>query len=191
MLDELLAHPGVEERLELRSSIGLLAIHGGSLERDTDAIAAEAASSSSASLYAVLQPEDLRWHIPSKLVDPAHSPALARFVDHVDAAISIHGYGRRGLFTTVLLGGRNRELAGHLADHLRAALPGYRVVDDLDAIPPELRGVHPDNPVNRPAAHGVQVELPPRVRNQGPNADPAARDALVAALAEAVRATAG
>ena len=32
--------------------------------------------------------------------------------------------------------------------------PGYEVVDDLDAIPPELRGVHPANPVNRCAGGG-------------------------------------
>jgi len=190
MLDRLLAHDGVEERLELRSAIGFLAVHGGSLERDTDRIAAEAAAAAGASLYAVLQPDDLRWHIPSTRIDPAQSPALARFVDHVTAAVSIHGYGRQGMFTTVLLGGRNRDLAGHLAGHLRAALPDYEVVDDLDAIPAALRGVHPDNPVNRPAAQGVQVELPPRIRGQGPNADPGARQALVGALAEAVRARA-
>lgn len=190
MLDRLLAHDGVEERLELRSAVGFLAVHGGSLERDTDRIAAEAAAAAGASLYAVLQPDDLRWHIPSTRIDPAQSPALARFVDHVTAAVSIHGYGRQGMFTTVLLGGRNRDLAGHLAGHLRAALPDYEVVDDLDAIPAALRGVHPDNPVNRPAAQGVQVELPPRIRGQGPNADPGARQALVGALAEAVRARA-
>lgn len=191
MLDRLLAHDGVEERLELRSAVGFLAVHGGSLERDTDRIAAEAAAAAGASLYAVLQPDDLRWHIPSTRIDPAQSPALARFVDHVTAAVSIHGYGRQAMFTTVLLGGRNRDLAGHLAGHLRAALPAYEVVDDLDAIPAALRGVHPDNPVNRPAAQGVQVELPPRIRGQGPHADPGARQALVGALAEAVRATAG
>ena len=53
-------------------------------------------------------------------------------------------------------------LAAHLAGHLRTALPGYEVVDDLDAIPPELRGVHRANPVNRAALGGVQLELPPR-----------------------------
>ena len=39
MLAELLAHDGVEEHLELRSTIGFLALHGGSLERETDCIA--------------------------------------------------------------------------------------------------------------------------------------------------------
>ena len=40
----------------------------------------------------------------------------------------------------------------------------YRVVDDVGAMPSTLRGLHPDNPVNRPPGGGVQVELPPSVR---------------------------
>jgi phage replication-related protein YjqB (UPF0714/DUF867 family) len=55
-----------------------------------------------------------------------------------------------------------------LATALRDALPDYDVVDELDAIPERLRGVHPDNPVNRVGGGGVQLELPPRVRGLGP-----------------------
>jgi phage replication-related protein YjqB (UPF0714/DUF867 family) len=75
-----------------------------------------------------------------------------------------------------------------VAGHLRAALPGYTIEDDLEAIPQPLRGQHPDNPVNRSAGSGVQIELPPRIRLQGPNADAAARAALVDGLVAAVRA---
>ena len=143
---------------------------------------------SGASLYALCQPDDLRWHIPSVQMDPADSPALGRFLAHVDVVLSVHGYGRDGLFTTLLLGGGDRSLAAHVAGHLRAALPGYTVEDDLAAIPKPLRGLHPDNPVNRTGGGGVQIELPPRIRLQGPNADPAARQALVAGLAAAASA---
>jgi phage replication-related protein YjqB (UPF0714/DUF867 family) len=102
-------------------------------------------------------------------VTPADSPALAAFLDHVQVTVALHGYGREGLWTTLLAGGGNRQLAAHVATHLRTALPeGYEVVDDLAAIPPELRGVHPDNPVNRCAHGGVQLELPPRVRSRTP-----------------------
>jgi phage replication-related protein YjqB (UPF0714/DUF867 family) len=188
VLAELLAHDGVEEHLELRSTIGFLALHGGSLERETDCIAVEAASRSDASLYALCQPDDLRWHIPSVQMDPAESPALGRFLGHVDVVLSVHGYGRDGLFTTLLLGGGDRSLAGHVARHLRAALPGYTVAADLADIPKALRGLHPDNPVNRTRGGGVQIELPPRIRLQGPNADPVAREALVAGLAAAASA---
>ena len=77
------------------SSVGFMAIHGGSLEEATDEIAAEAADISGASLYAVLLPPDLWWHIPSRLVSPEASPRLAAFLDHIELAISVHGFGRQ------------------------------------------------------------------------------------------------
>lgn len=191
---ELLRHPGVRERCELRSPFGVMAFHGGSLEQTTDVIADHVADRSGASLYTVVQPPDLRWHIPSKLVDPAASPALQGFVDHVETAIALHGYGRAGRFTTLLVGGRNRDLAAHVRTVLGRHLDGYEVVDDLDAIPVELRGLHPDNPVNRLRAAGVQLELPPRVRGLGPfwadHDEPGLTphtQALIAGLDEAVR----
>jgi phage replication-related protein YjqB (UPF0714/DUF867 family) len=165
---ELLAHEGVEEDLELRSRFGFLAFHGGNLEVGTDVVAARAAEAAGASLYAVRQPDGLRWHVPSIEVTPDESDSLGAFLDHVDVAVALHGYGREGMWTTLLLGGSHRELAAHVAEHLRAALPGYEVVDDLPAIPPELRGVHRANPVNRCRLGGVQVELPPRVRSWTP-----------------------
>ncbi len=165
---ELLAHEGVEEDLELRSRFGFLAFHGGNLEVGTDVVAARAAEAAGASLYAVRQPDGLRWHVPSIEVTPDESDSLGAFLDHVDVAVALHGYGREGMWTTVLLGGSHRELATHVAGHLRTALPGYEVVDDLAAIPPELRGVHRANPVNRCRLGGVQVELPPRVRSWTP-----------------------
>jgi len=165
---ELLAHDGVEEDVELRSTFGFMAFHGGNLEAGTDLVAAAAASAAGASLYAVRQPPSLRWHLPSIEVTPEDSLALASFLDHVDVAVAVHGFGRHGLWTTLLLGGRNRPLATHLAEHLRASLHGYTVIDDLDQIPRELHGVHRSNPVNGGRHGGVQLELPPRVRTHGP-----------------------
>jgi phage replication-related protein YjqB (UPF0714/DUF867 family) len=191
MFARLLAHPGVRQELELRSTFGFLAFHGGSLERFTDRIAAAAAREAGASYYGVVQPPEFRWHIPSSRVDPASSDELAAFLDHVDVAVAVHGFGRAGLFTSLLVGGGNRALARHVGDGLRRHLGHYDVVDDLDAVPADLRGLHPDNPVNRPADGGVQLELPPRVRGMGPywhdweRGDNPHRDALVAALSEA------
>ncbi len=166
---ELLAHEGVVEDLALRSRFGFLAFHGGNLEVGTDVVAALAAAEAGASLYAVRQPDGLRWHVPSIEVTPEESPDLAAFLGHVDVAVALHGYGRDDMWTTVLAGGGNRDLAAHVAGHLRTTLPdGYIVVDDLDAIPAELRGVHRANPVNRCAHGGVQLELPPRVRSRTP-----------------------
>jgi phage replication-related protein YjqB (UPF0714/DUF867 family) len=165
---DLLAIPGVIEECELRGRFGFMAYHGGALEENTDVIARLAAAASGASYYAVMQPESVLIHVPSIGVTRDQSPALASFLDHVDTVITVHGFGRRPMLTSVLLGGRNRGLASHLADHLRVALPAYEIVDDLDLIPLELQGIHDRNPVNVPAFGGVQLELPPRVRGSGP-----------------------
>ena len=167
MLDELLATPGVEERSVLRSRVGFLAPHGG-LERATAEIAELAADAADASFYAVVQPPDFRWHVPSHRFDPSHSDALAAFLGHVSVVVALHGYGREGFWTRLLCGGANRGPVVGLAARLRVALPDYEVVDDLAGIPEPLRGVHPGNPVNRVAGGGVQLELPPRVRGLGP-----------------------
>jgi len=165
---ELLALDGVVEESELRGSFGFMAFHGGGLEEMTDVIARAAADRSGASYYGVLHPPDWDLHLPSTRVSPAESAPLAGFIDHVDIVVTVHGFGRRALMTSLLLGGQNRGLASHIAAHLRNALPAYDVVDDLEFIPKELRGIHDRNPVNLPARAGVQIELPPRVRGSSP-----------------------
>lgn len=168
MFAQLLAHPGVEEVSELRGRFGFMAYHGGSLEVATDVIARAAAEQSGASYYGVHQPADLQWHIPSTKVRPEESAALEQFLEHVDVVITVHGYGRQNFFTSLLLGGQNRDLASLLGTHIRSTLPAYRTITDIDDIPPELRGQHAQNPVNLPRLAGVQLELPPRVRGSSP-----------------------
>ena len=114
MLDQLLATPGVQERCCFGSSFGFLALHGG-LEAGTAEIAQAAAVASNASVYAVVQPSDVRWHVPSHAFDPSHSDALVAFLEHVECVVSVHGFGGlRGdddRWITGLLGGSNRALA--------------------------------------------------------------------------------
>lgn len=175
----LLDEPGVVEECELRSRVGFMAYHGGALEEVTDTIARAAAEAAGASYYGVVQPEHLKWHIPSHRVSPDDSPILASFIDHVDVVITVHGYGRNNMWTTLLLGGQNRDLADHVASHLRPALPDYIVETDVHAMPRELRGLHHRNPVNLPRSQGVQIELPPRVRGRSPVWSDWPRDELV------------
>jgi phage replication-related protein YjqB (UPF0714/DUF867 family) len=165
-LSELLADRAVVEDSTLRSRFGFLAIHGGGLEQMTDVIAERAAEAAGASVYVVRHPDHYPHHLPSARYLAAQSPRLAEFLDHVEVAVSLHGYGRIGRSTQLLAGGRNRALAVHLAQHVE--VPGYQVVTDLDAIPRELRGLHPDNPVNRVRGGGAQLELTPRVRGLSP-----------------------
>ena len=100
-------------------------------------------------------------------------------------AVSLHGYGRIGRSTELLAGGRNRVLAAHLAD--RIVIPGYRVITDLDAIPRELRGLHPDNPVNRVRGGGTQLELSSRVRGLSPRSPLPSDDGLSPATSALVQ----
>lgn len=165
---ELLSAPGVSEVCRLGSRIGVMAYHGGNLEWNTDVIAARVADRTGASLYSVIQPPQMRRHLASTKVTPGESPRLAAFLDHVDIVMTIHGFGRRGFFDALLLGGRNRRFAEHVGDALRPQLPVYRVITDLDVIPSSLRGQHPENPVNLPPNQGVQIELAPRVRGSSP-----------------------
>lgn len=180
----MLAHPDVEEVSRLDGPFGIMAFHGG-LEAGTAEIAQDAAAAGGASLYLVNQPTDLRWHVPSHSVDPEGSRPLRRWLSHVQVAVALHGYGRIRQPGRILLGGRNRALAARLGESLALRLPHLSAVTDLDDIPPELRGLHPANPVNRPPQCGVQVELPPRARD--PRLDPDAPGLVALALASLAR----
>jgi phage replication-related protein YjqB (UPF0714/DUF867 family) len=183
-LTELLARPDVVEQCELRSTFGMMAIHGGGLEVMTDVIAAAAAESAGASYYAVVHPDDVEHHLSSLRYRVGESAALAAFVDHV---------GREGSWTSILAGGRNRRLATTVAAEVATRLPDYEVVTDLAGIPVELRGLSVRNPVNLPANQGVQLELPPRVRGLSPLSPPPGDDGLSAptrALIDALAAVA-
>jgi phage replication-related protein YjqB (UPF0714/DUF867 family) len=217
-LRELLDIPGVEEECELRSAVGFMALHGGSQDRGTDAIARRAAAQSNASYYAIVQPPWLRLHLTSRRHDPALSATLRRFLDHVRIVISVHGFGRdgfalwvdpdRGLviepygpairgtqqgpLTGIIVGGLNHQLLGRVRALLSGRFEAYHVADE------RLRlGFHPENPVNLPPDHGVQIELPPGLRGIGPYGERLVPDhddgpaAVVAALVELAEAAAG
>lgn len=179
MLDELLAHDQVIETVRLGSRVGFMALHGG-IEEGTAELATAAAEASGASLYTVTIGEGLWWHVPSIQFDPLHSSSLATFLEHVEVAFSLHGYGRRELGDTILLGGSNRQQARALGAELTART-GLAVIHDIDAIPAGLRGTHARNPVNLPRDGGVQIELPPSARN----------GAIGSAVVEAMAASAG
>lgn len=164
VLAELLAREDVTEELVLRSRFGFMAYHGGTLEKATDVIARESAEQADASYYGVVQTADVPVHIPSTEVHPQDSHSLGRFLDHVDVVVTVHGYGRKRLMRTVLLGGRNRALAEHVAARARTALPDYIFRTDLASIPKGLAGQDRRNPVNLPPMRGLQIELPPALR---------------------------
>jgi phage replication-related protein YjqB (UPF0714/DUF867 family) len=216
-LAELLRIEGVEEHCDLRSTVGFMALHGGSQDRGTDQIARRAAALSGASYYAIVQPARLRLHLTSRLHDPAQSETFSRFLAHVRVAISVHGFGRdsfalwvdpaRGLMiepygpalrnnqqhalTGIIVGGLNAGLVDQARTILGAHLPDFHVAAERVRL-----GFHPQNPVNLPSEQGVQIELPPGLRGIGawgerltPDPD-AVPEELIRALVELAQAAA-
>ncbi len=80
---------------------------------------------------------------------------------------------------------KEQELARHLAAHV--TVPGYQIITELDAIPRELRGLHPDNPVNRVRGGGAQLELSSRVRGISPRSGLPGDDGLAPATSALVQ----
>jgi phage replication-related protein YjqB (UPF0714/DUF867 family) len=180
--------PGVREECVLRSNVGFMALHGGSQDRGTDQIARRAAEQTGASYYAILHPNGLRVHLTSRLHNPDHSTHMRAFLEHVDVAISVHGFGRdgfalwfdpdRGLVIEpygpamrgrqtgplrgIIVGGRNGQLLDAARQLFQGRFAGYHVADERVRL-----GFHPANPVNLPSGHGVQIELPPGLRGIG------------------------
>jgi phage replication-related protein YjqB (UPF0714/DUF867 family) len=217
-LAELLTQPGVNEECVLRSAVGFMALHGGSQDRGTDQIASRAAEQAGASYYAIIQPAGLRVHLTSRRHNPDHSALLRAFLQHVDIAISVHGFGRdgfalwldpeRGLVIEpygpairdnqsgplrgVIVGGRNAELLKAARRLLNDRFAGYHVADERVRL-----GFHPDNPVNLPSERGIQIELPPGLRGIGdfgeifaPGQDRVVTEVVAALVELANRATA-
>jgi phage replication-related protein YjqB (UPF0714/DUF867 family) len=216
-LAELLTMPGVREECVLRSKVGFMALHGGSQDRGTEQIARRAAEQAHASYYAIVQPSGLRTHLTSRLHDPGHSAHLRAFLEHVDVAISVHGYGRdgfalwldshRGLVIEpygpavrgnqtgplrgIILGGLNAPLLDAARNLFNRRFADYHVADERVRL-----GFHLDNPVNLPSDHGVQVELPPGLRGIGdfgetldPRQDGIVSEVVAALVELATRAT--
>ena len=187
-LAELLTLPGVKEECVLRSAVGLMALHGGSQDRGTHEIASRAAERAHASYYAIVQPRGLRIHLTSRQHSPDQSERLRAFLQHVEIAISVHGFGRDGFglridpaggvvvepygpalrgsqtgpLRGIIVGGRNAHLLEVARRLMHDRFEGYRVADERVRL-----GFHPDNPVNLPTARGVQIELPPGLRGIG------------------------
>ena len=165
-----------------------MALHGGSQDRGTDQIARRAAEQAGASYYAIVHPSGLRVHLTSACTTPAIRRPLRAFLEHVDVAISVHGFGRDGFalwfdpdqrprHRTVRArdpeGTKPGRCGGSSWEGERATARGgtrrcstgvcrFHVADGRVRL-----GFHPDNPVNLPSAQGVQVELPPGLRGIG------------------------
>lgn len=149
--------------LHLAGPVGLLALHGG-VEGGTAELATEVAARTGATLLTFTQPEGPPTHIPSTRIGPC--TPLTTFLTHTTLTVSLHGHNRRAAPRTIYVGGSNRPAARILATALTAT--PFTPITTLSAIPHPLRGLHPDNPVNRTSQGGVQLELPVQARTSAP-----------------------
>jgi phage replication-related protein YjqB (UPF0714/DUF867 family) len=187
-LAEVLSLPGVREICSLKSAVGFMALHGGSQDRGTHELASRAAEQSDASYYAIVQPSGVRAHLTSRRHNPDHSQRLREYLEHVQIAISVHGFGRDGFalridpaggviiepygpalrgkqsgpLRGIIVGGQNSDLVDAARKLFHDRFPGYHVADERIRL-----GFNPHNPVNLPPLHGVQIELPPGLRGIG------------------------
>jgi phage replication-related protein YjqB (UPF0714/DUF867 family) len=147
--------------------IGLLALHG-SNEGGTAELADLVARRCGATSLVFTQPGVRQpVHIPSARMAADHCVLLREFLERVSVTVSLHGHMRPEAPHTVFLGGGNRAAARVIAEALAAEAPQFPAITDLAAIPADLRGVHPGNPVNLSRLGGVQVELPLLARTSG------------------------
>ena len=161
-----------DEFLLLGGSLGLMAIHGGGIEPGTEEIARFVANYSGASLYIYagrLPAGNLSLHRPSQGMELENRPLLLRFLNRVITAISIHGHGRSQKLAFV--GGLNKTMVQRFVEIARQDLPQYEWISDPAIIPQGIKGRNPNNIVNVPPAHGMQLELPKDLRKTKPTTD--------------------
>jgi phage replication-related protein YjqB (UPF0714/DUF867 family) len=154
-----------QEYIRLEGQLGLLAIHGGGIEPGTEEIARFVAKHSGASLYVYAGRRsrgNLSLHRPSHEMRIEERALLVQFLNHVKTAISIHGHGRSQ--NRAYVGGLHQSMVQRFVEIVRPALSQYVWISDPKIIPPGLRGQSPSNLVNLPPDRGMQLELPPQLR---------------------------
>jgi len=162
----------IQEYLHLAGPLGIIAIHGGGIEPGTEEIARFVADYSGASLYvyAGRRPSDnVALHQASHTVNIDERPLVARFLSHVNNAISIHGHGRDN--NLVYAGGLHQSMVHRFVELAKPVLSAYEWISDPEITPPEIRGQSPVNIVNLPPGRGMQLELPRKLRETKPIVD--------------------
>ena len=140
--------PGIREERILRSNVGFMALHGGFAGPRHPTRSPEGQPKKPARPTTPLSSlPALRVHLTSRLHNPDDSAHLRSFLEHVDVAISVHGFGRDGFalwldpergvviepYGPAMRGGQTGTIArdhrgrfecAELVEAARAALPG-------------------------------------------------------------------
>lgn len=170
-----LADPGMQEYSELHSNIGIMAFHGGAIEKGTEQIARCIANKTNSSFYIASGRKPANNLILG--IDPTNilqtdSQKLSDFIFSVKTSVSILGHNRDD---KIYIGGLNKELRLKIALQLAKAFPG-RVVSDVSKMSNEFSAISEKNIVNAPIYKGVQINLPKSLRPYDNDYDSPAND---------------
>jgi len=148
----------------LRGPVGLMAFHGGSIEKGTEEMANYICSKTDCSLYVfsgrLSRDNYEKLHIPSSLLNPTHSEKLSSFMTHITTAIAFHGHRIDDL---ILVGGLNRSMRKKIVNAL-SEYDAKDAMEENDSSYKMVRGESTLNIVNKAREKGVQIEIPFRLR---------------------------
>lgn len=148
-------------RVDRDSWATIVSPHGGNLERGTSEIARKIAGDDYNLFdFQILRTENVQeLHVTSTNFKDSN---LSRLLERSSVCVSIHG--RRGDDHVAWLGGTNERLKTLIAKYMDE----NQIQCTLN--PPRLEGTSPENFVNAPKEHGVQLELPSALRENGDHA---------------------
>lgn len=163
-LAELIRHRDVVEYSALQGKVGVMAIHGGNIERGTEQIAQYVATHSNSSLYVIsprTEKRDWKFHLSSNKINPKESEKLSEFLEHVTTVITIHGHVIKR--DVICVGGLNAFLRKKVVESLRE---DFDVIDSMEdtGIYRNLSARNPKNVVNLARERGTQIEIPLSLR---------------------------
>jgi len=135
----------------------VLAIHGGSIEKETDRIAYAVAKKGVYDFYGFIGLNSSPLHVTSTRFN---DPTALRMVAKSNKTLSIHGY-RNTSESLTLVGGQDKALAAKVKSELKAA--GF----NISTAKGELGGYSDYNICNKNSTgKGVQLELSTKLRRQ-------------------------
>ncbi len=135
----------------------VLAIHGGTIEKETDDIAYAVAKKGVFDFYGFIGLNSSPLHLTSTHFN---DPTALKMVAKSNKTLSIHGF-RNTSNAVTLVGGQDKVLAAKVSSKLKAA--GF----DISTAKGELGGYSDYNICNKNCiGKGVQLELSTKLRNQ-------------------------
>jgi|GEM_PF-3468238 len=154
---------GLQEYSELHSNIGVMAIHGGAIDKGTEQITRCVTEKTDVSYYIASgrkPSNNVNLSVASNSIKQTDSQKLNDFIFSIKTGISILGHNKDD---KIYVGGLNKELRLKIALQLAKAFPG-RVISDISRMSNEFSAISETNIINASIYKGVQIDLPKSLR---------------------------